>query len=172
MKIILSIVFLILMSTYFANAQDNMAIEDTSVFALLIKDTRLDALDNRPNALLALIAANKAKLETPKDATPIYNPIQAGKKTVTGSIIQKQGFRVQIYNGGDRNTAMKIKTEFNRAYPAIRSYMNYSVPNFKIKVGDFDSKKDAVAFLKRIQVIVPQAFIVPDVVTVKNILVQ
>jgi SPOR domain len=171
MKIVILLLTILCSSHLVALAQDE-TMQDTMVYALLIKDTRLDALDTRPAALLAATEAAVKKVETPKNATPVYNPIQAGKKVVTGSITQRQGFRVQIYNGADRNLAMKIKTEFNRAYPATRSYMNYSVPNFKIKVGDFETKKEAGAFLKRIQAIVPQAFLVPDVVTVKNILVQ
>jgi agmatine/peptidylarginine deiminase len=77
-----------------------------------------------------------------------------------------------IYNGPDRVIAMKIKSEFNRNFPGMRSYMNYNVPNFKIKVGDFEDKKEAYKFLKRITPLLPTSSVVPDAVTVKNILVQ
>src|SRR4051812_15135877 len=39
-------------------------------------------------------------------------------------IYSGQGFRVQIYNGPDRNKAMKIKTDFMRHYPNIHSYIS------------------------------------------------
>jgi hypothetical protein len=129
-------------------------------------------LNNRAKLLLESKELVKEKAEKTKELVPVYNPIKAGKKTVTGSIYQKKGFRVLIYNGSDRNLAMRIKTEFNRTYPSMRSYMSYNVPNFKIKVGDFETRNEATKFLKRITPILPTASIVPDVVTVKNILVQ
>jgi hypothetical protein len=146
---------------------------DSTQSVVVIKDDRLDALDKRPDAL-RLLSENATKKEevVEKDNTPVLTEIHAGKKLVTGSIVQKQGFRVQIYNGTDRAVAMKIKSEFTKAFPGMRSYLNYSIPNFKIKAGDFETKKEATNFLNRIKTIVPGAFIVPDVVTVKNIIVK
>jgi SPOR domain len=167
-------IFSLLLLCHVANSfAFNSIVLDSVKSVIVIKDERLSALDKRLEAL-QLLAENLVKKEevVEKDVAPTYSAIQAGKKTVTGSITQRQGFRVQIYNGADRAVAMKIKTEFNRAYPGMRSYMNYSIPNFKIKVGDFETKKEATSFLNKIKAIVPNAFIVPDVVTVKNIIVR
>jgi hypothetical protein len=164
---------LILLTICMIIANNLFASIDSTQSVVVFKDSRLDALDKRPEAmqLLADNAAKKTEV-VEKDNTPILTEIHAGKKLVTGSILQKQGFRVQIYNGTDKVLAMKVKTEFTKAFPGMRSYYNYSVPNYKIKAGDFENKKDATAFLNRIKTIIPGAFIVPDVVTVKNIIVK
>jgi hypothetical protein len=153
---------------------ENVLAPDTALaHIIIIKDARLDLLDGRPEALrLAALASAKAKEVKIQDKVNVYDPIKAGNKTVTGSITQVQGFRVMIYNGPDRVLAMKIKSEFNKRYPTMRSYMSYNVPNFKIKVGDFADRKDANKFLKMVQLIVPAAVVMPDVVTVKNIIIQ
>lgn len=50
-----------------------------------------------------------------------------------------------------------------------RSYMSYNVPSYKIKVGDFENKNEATDFLRRVTAMFPSSFIVPDIITVKNI---
>ena len=172
MKKLIVVILVMLTANVSTWAQDKM-LQDTLQNVVVIKDARLDILVTRPEAIrLATEAASDEKPKIVENEVAVYNPIKAGKKTVTGSIIQKQGFRVMIYNGPDRVIAMKIKSEFNRNFPGMRSYMNYNVPNFKIKVGDFEDKKEAYKFLKRITPLLPTSSVVPDAVTVKNILVQ
>jgi SPOR domain len=154
------------------NAQtNNITIKEEQIAFEVIKDARLDALDKRPELIAAAIAA-KEKAEQPKENTTVFSEIKVGKKVVTGSIISKDGFRILIYNGNDKTKALQLKNLFARNFPGIHSYMNYVTPNFKIKVGDFEDKKEANNFLKKIGIAFPGAFLVPDVVTVKNILVQ
>jgi hypothetical protein len=145
----------------------------------LFKDPRLDVLSKRP-ALLAAEAAKaataaekpKAAVEKKNDRPTIASEIKIGKKQVTGSIMTKNGFRIVIYNGTDRSKALSVKNAFSKGYPGQRSYLAYQVPNFKIKVGDFEDKKDAAMFLKKIGSSFPGAFLTPDQVTIKNIMVR
>ncbi|MFM2387118.1 MAG: hypothetical protein RL660_1875 [Bacteroidota bacterium] len=147
----------------------------------LFKDPRLEVLSKRPAAMEAKRKAEEAAAAAPvvkapvekKEKKPIEGgEIQVGKKKVTGSIIQKDGFRVVIYNGNDRNKALAVKNAFTKANPSHRSYLTYNTPNFKVKVGDFDDKKEATAFMKRIAAAYPSAFLIPDQVTIKNIMVR
>lgn len=131
----------------------------------IFKDPRLDILDTRPPLMAKLEAEEKAKI------IPIYKPIVSsdGKKKVTGSIYTTKGFRIIIYNGPDRAQAMKAKNNFSKAFADCRSYMSYNVPSYKIKVGDFEERKDANEFLRKVSRLYPSSFIVPDIITVKNI---
>jgi hypothetical protein len=61
------------------------------------------------------------------------------------------------------------ENNFSRAFPGTRSYLSYNVPSYKIKIGDFDDKNDANKFMRRLIAAFPAAFIVPDLVTIKNI---
>ncbi len=72
------------------------------------------------------------------------------------------GYRVQIYFGSDRNHATEMKTEFLHLYPKIGAYVLYHQPNFKLRVGDFKSRLEALKFLKEIQADYNTAFIVQD----------
>ena len=100
-----------------------------------------------------------------------YKPLVStdGKKKVTGSIYTTKGFRVVIFSGPDRAQAMQAKNLFARNFPGIPSYVSYNVPSYKIKVGNFESRAEANEFLRRIGKAFPTSFIVPDIVTIKNI---
>ncbi len=153
-----------------AHAQVEMGIVDTVAVApeenvTIYKDPRLDLLDKRP----ALVA--RAEADVKEREIPLYRPIVShdGKKTVTGSIYTQKGFRVVIYNGSDRTKALETKNAFSRAFPGTPSYMSYNVPSYKIKVGNFDDRADATKFMRRVSAAFPSCFIVPDIVTIKNI---
>lgn len=161
-----------LLSSIISFAQVTMS--DTSVIWIeetvnIYKDPRLEVLDTRP-ALLAKAEAEERAAAKEKEI-PLYKPIVSadGKKKVTGSIYTVKGYRIVIYNGPDKNAAMQAKNNFSKAFPGTRSYLSYNVPSYKIKIGDFDDKGDASKFLRRLHAAFPTAFIVPDLVTIKNI---
>jgi hypothetical protein len=139
---------------------DSMAVEET---VRIFKDPRLDVLSKRP-PLMAKLAEEKKEMVN-------YKPLVStdGKKKVTGSIYTAKGFRVVIFSGPDRAQAMQAKNLFSRNFPGIPSYVSYNVPSYKIKVGNFESRAEANEFLRRIGRAFPTSFIVPDIVTIKNI---
>jgi SPOR domain len=104
----------------------------------------------------------------PKNGKPI---IKNGKM-LTGNISSRSGFRICIYNGTNREEAMKVKQTFSTNNPKLSSYMSYNRPNYRIRVGDFENKKTAQQALKKLLKTYPSAFIAPDIVTTKNIQVK
>jgi hypothetical protein len=72
------------------------------------------------------------------------------------------GYRIQIYFGPNRTTANEIKTDFLQLFPKMGAYLVYQQPNFKIRVGDFKYRLEAMKFLKEIQHLHSAAFIVKD----------
>ncbi len=96
--------------------------------------------------------------------------LTAKKEQISRGIIRSvNGFRVQLYNGNDRNLAMQMKTEFMRRFPAERSYLTYQLPNFRLRVGNFTSKKDASDFLNNVSIFFKGATVVNDQVTVNTL---
>ncbi len=79
------------------------------------------------------------------------------------------GYRVQIYFGGVRPKASEVKIEFSREHSEVPAYLTYSAPNFKVRVGDFRTRLEAVKFLKSIEGEYPTMFIVPDEITLPPI---
>lgn len=58
-----------------------------------------------------------------------------------------QGVRVQVFYGKDRDEADRILGEVKTMYPEQHSNMEYDSPDYKIKVGFFDSAESARPFL-------------------------
>jgi len=72
------------------------------------------------------------------------------------------GFRVQIHFGQNRNDASQAKTDFGLKCPGYSSYLTYQQPYFKVCVGDFRTKLEAVRALNYIKKNYPGAFVVRD----------
>jgi hypothetical protein len=72
------------------------------------------------------------------------------------------GFRVQIDFGQDHNAVNKTKSDFSVKYPGIPAYISYKQPYFKVSVGDFRKRLDAVRLLNQVRKDYPAAFIVAD----------
>lgn len=77
-----------------------------------------------------------------------------------------KGYRVQIYYGPDRVKAAKIKAEFMRHFPGIHTYLSYSSPSFRVKVGDYRNRSDAQGMMKEANSMYSPCMIVPDNITV------
>jgi hypothetical protein len=72
------------------------------------------------------------------------------------------GYRIQIYFGGVRPKASEVKLDFSGKHSDVPSYISYTAPNFKVRVGDFRTRLEAVKFMKSIEGQYPTIFIVPD----------
>lgn len=86
-----------------------------------------------------------------------------------GVIRSGYGFRVQIYNGNDRNKATEIKIDFMRRFPGIPTYMTYVQPQFRVKVGDFKSRADAQVMYNQVNDFYNPSMIVPDIIVVNTL---
>lgn len=73
-----------------------------------------------------------------------------------------EGFRIQIYNGNNRDDANKIRSEFYSKFPGMRCYLTYMQPYYKVRVGDFEDQAAAKGDLKRLARFYPSSFLVPD----------
>lgn len=76
------------------------------------------------------------------------------------------GYRIQVYNGPERKIATDIKATIVQSYPGIRSYLLFSNPNYRIRVGDFSNRDDAQDLLRNLSMLYPAAIIVNDVINV------
>jgi hypothetical protein len=121
--------------------------------------------DPRLAILLKKHRAYVAEAEAPPPAVPSDLPTTSKPPAV---VYSGAGFRVQIYNGPDRNKALRIKTEFMRRYPGVHSYISYSAPSFRIKVGDFKTHGEAATFQNEVSDQYKPTMVVPDNVTIMS----
>ncbi len=80
-----------------------------------------------------------------------------------------QGYRVEIFFSSDLNArqkAQQIKGEFLASYPDINVYITYVSPDFKVRVGDFRTRNEALKLMNEIQGRFSKAFVVPDLIEI------
>ena len=78
---------------------------------------------------------------------------------------QIEGFRVEIFFSSDadaKEKALKKKVEFLKLYPENTVHIKYVAPNFRVRVGDFRTKNEALKLFKEIKSTYPLSFIVTD----------
>lgn len=76
-----------------------------------------------------------------------------------------EGFRIEIFFSSDYDAlemAKKKKVEFLSLFPDNAVHIKYVAPNFRVRVGDFRTKNEALKLYKKIKKDYPVAFIVTD----------
>ena len=73
------------------------------------------------------------------------------------------GYRVRIFFDNKqtaRNQSERVAGTFKSQHPGISVYREYENPYFKVTVGDFRTKSDAMVLLRSVKNLFPSAFIV------------
>jgi hypothetical protein len=68
------------------------------------------------------------------------------QKLMNNPDAKHNGSRYQIFQGASRNAAYAVNANFLNLFPDMPSYVLYEPPNFKVRVGDFRFKFEAMAF--------------------------
>lgn len=74
------------------------------------------------------------------------------------------GFRIQIYAGSKMEIASGTKADFVQSFghDNFAVYQNWQPPHFRVRVGDFLSRQEAMRELSTIRQVFPDAFVVAD----------
>ena len=78
-----------------------------------------------------------------------------------------RGYRISIYFGSgqdSKKTAELTRANFVNRYPNVNCHTKWEYPYFKVYVGDFRTRSEALKFLKEIEYNYPDAFIREDIV--------
>jgi len=79
------------------------------------------------------------------------------------------GFRIQIFfesGNYSKSLALEVKQEFETKYLNQKAYVSFNEPYYRVRVGDFRSKIEAIGFLKKIIRKYPNAFEVEDRISI------
>jgi hypothetical protein len=74
-----------------------------------------------------------------------------------------EGYRVQIYQG-NKESAYQNKARFISRYENIKVYVLFQSPDFKVRVGNFRTRSEALKIRQLIQNDFPATFVVEDIV--------
>ncbi len=76
------------------------------------------------------------------------------------------GYRVEIFFSSApdaKEKALEIKREFLTSYPDLAVHLKFRAPDFRVRVGDFRTKNEALKLKKEIEYKY-QSYIVPDLI--------
>lgn len=75
------------------------------------------------------------------------------------------GWRIQVFTGSVRANAFRVKNNLMAIYPEMPSYMDYDLPNYKVRLGDFFDKETADLFCREVrEEHYPGAFLVKETI--------
>lgn len=103
--------------------------------------------------------ANVSINQSPEVADAVRKHIYANRDRTI------KGYRVRIFFDNKqtaRAESEKILKDFRKAYPEIAVYRVYANPYFKVTVGDFRTRSEAMEMLSRIKYSFPSAFVVKE----------
>jgi hypothetical protein len=78
-----------------------------------------------------------------------------------------RGYRISIYFGSgqeSKKNAELTRANFVNKYENVKCYTKFEFPYFKVYVGDFRSRSEALKFLKQIEYNYPDAFVREDII--------
>lgn len=79
------------------------------------------------------------------------------------------GYRVQIYSGNGKNASRetnRVRMQFISKYKKTKAHLEYKNPYFRVKVGNYRTKSEALFFLSQIKEDYPGAYIVKDIIDI------
>lgn len=103
----------------------------------------------------------------PISITPIYaitdqlDHLLARKKAVSAQVKYVQGYAIQVYAGGSRKEAFKVRNDLYIHHPAITPEIIYDAPNYTVRLGKFLDTLEAYPAYAAIKKRIPQAIIRP-----------
>jgi hypothetical protein len=75
------------------------------------------------------------------------------------------GYRVQVISTMDRNKAMSAKAKLMQLFPDYQTYLSYQSPYFRVRIGDFRERNDALELQKELNNYFPNGvFTVRDII--------
>lgn len=87
------------------------------------------------------------ELLVPGDAPEVDTETPADKKQHQQGVGRMAGYRIQVYSDGNQRDAKKqtqLKAaQVSRRFPNMRTYISYSAPFWRLRVGDFKTRGDA-----------------------------
>lgn len=103
--------------------------------------------------------ASPSKSQDTKPATPTADkpttPHEERRTYVSGNRYKAQGFRIQVYTGGnqraDKQKAQTIANKVHSLFPELSVYTHFDSPRWICKVGDFRNREDAERYLRKIK---------------------
>ncbi|MFA6945393.1 MAG: SPOR domain-containing protein [Pedobacter sp.] len=117
-----------------------------------------------------LAAQEKGKVLVTKDPqidSLIARRLELNRAGVSGKNVTVSGFRIQIFSGLDRQVTYAEQAKFKSRYPGIGSYISYTQPNYRLRVGDFRTRLEAEKLMNELKKYYTSMFIFSEMIILK-----
>ena len=134
----------------------------------------VDSVIYRPAAVAdsTLVGKNVISLMTSaradKAAVNVNQSAEVASSIAGNAERNLSGYRVRIFfdnRQSARNESEEVLKRFETLYHDVSAYRSYANPYFKVTVGDFRTKTEAMALLERIKTEFPSAFVIKENIT-------
>ena len=132
----------------------------------------------------SVVVRQSAQMDTTLAGKNIFSVLGTGKGAVTITQSEKirsgmarhieenktekiSGYRVRIYFDNKQNSrgaSEDAQRRFQASHPGIMAYRSFSNPFFKVTVGDFRTRSEAIQLMQQITKEFPTAFIVKETI--------
>lgn len=75
---------------------------------------------------------------------------------------QIDGYRVQLYFDQDRSVIDNARSKFISQFPKVDTYVEYTAPNYVLKVGDFRTHLEAEKIKAEVEIDFPTSFVIKE----------
>jgi hypothetical protein len=102
----------------------------------------------------------EVKVHKDKRIDELEKFVRFGEESLDGVLID--GYRVLIYFDQDKGKAEQQKAHFMSLYNDVTAYVDYSAPNYRVRVGNYRTRLEAEKLKQDILGIFPTAIVVED----------
>lgn len=117
-----------------------------------------------------LVAQEKGSVLIKKDPlidSLIARRLELSRSGIAGDAVSISGFRVQILSSLDRQVTYSEQAKFRSRYPKIKTYVSYTQPNYRLRVGDFRTRLEAEKFIDELRVYYTSMFIFSEMIILR-----
>lgn len=104
-------------------------------------------------------AAGQVIFYQPDDLKDRLAKVNSVSNTTVNDNKKRVGYRIQIYTNNSQTSgksgALKREKAFIKEYPDLATYLTFSSPYWRLRVGDFMIKEEAMLYMQQIQNLFP-----------------
>lgn len=126
------------------------------------------ALDTLESSATTKVEREKLNIEPQFDISDNINMLLDSIKTLKSNINYVEGLTIQVYTGINREKANEAKAKVYTTLPDSRPVITYDQPNFKVKVGEYYTRREAQDTFARLKRVFPAAIILPERIPIRE----
>ncbi|MDP3453165.1 MAG: SPOR domain-containing protein [Bacteroidales bacterium] len=141
-------------------AQIGYEAQDTILRGVSLVDSSY--LNKNIFSIISEPSINRSKVtikQSPHIAQAVYNQI------LNASLKKVNGYRIRVFFDNKQDARAKsqaLEQSIPTLFPGVGVYRTYDNPYFKVTIGDYRSRSDAMRMLRRVEGLYPTAFIVRE----------